>query len=294
MNLDTDLLRSFLAIVDTGNFTRAADRVARTQSAVSMQMKRLEEVLGKPLFVREGRGVQLTADGERLVGYARRMIALNDTALAQFTQPELSGRVSLGIPDDYVARFLPSVLAAFSAQHPHVELEVRTEPSVILDASLNKGELDLALLSCAAVVDAGELIHREPMVWVSSAHHLVEEQTSVPLATTEPYCQMRRNALSALDAHDITYRIAYIGRSYLSLQSFVLAGLAVSHIGESAVVAGMKVLDETAGFPPIDPVDVGLKRRAGPTSSAVEGLAQALTESLRAVALPGIAPSPVL
>jgi len=285
MNLDTDLLRSFLAIVDTGNFTRAADRVGRTQSAVSMQMKRLEETLGKPMFVRDGRQMQLSGDGEKLVGYARRMIALNDTALAQFSQPELSGRVSLGIPDDYVARFLPSVLAEFSSQHPQVELEVRTEPSVVLDASLASGELDLALLSCAAVSDHGEIIHREPMVWVTSAHHVVEEQTPIPLATTEPYCQMRRNALLALDAYDIAYRIAYIGRSYLSLQSFVLAGLAVSHIGESAVVPGMKVLDGAVGFPPIAPVDVGLKRRGGSGNTAAEWLAQALTDSLKSAAL---------
>lgn len=285
MNLDTDLLRSFLAIVDTGNFTRAADRVGRTQSAVSMQMKRLEETLGKPMFVRDGRQMQLSGDGEKLVGYARRMIALNDTALAQFSQPELSGRVSLGIPDDYVARFLPSVLAEFSSQHPQVELEVRAEPSVVLDASLASGELDLALLSCAAVSDHGEIIHREPMVWVTSAHHVVEEQTPIPLATTEPYCQMRRNALLALDAYDIAYRIAYIGRSYLSLQSFVLAGLAVSHIGESAVVPGMKVLDGAVGFPPIAPVDVGLKRRGGSGNTAAEWLAQALTDSLKSAAL---------
>ena len=189
------------------------------------------------------------------------MIALNESVLAQFCQPELSGRASLGIPNDYVALFLPSVLVAFSSQHPQVELEVRTESIDVLDASLASGELDLALLSCVAVPGHGEIIHREPMVWVTLAHHVVEEQTPLPLATMEPYCQMRRKALMALDACDIANRIAYIGRSYLSLQSFVLAGLAVSRIGESAVVRGMKVLDSAVGFPPIAPVDVGLKRR---------------------------------
>lgn len=285
MNLDIDLLHSFLAIVDTGNFTRAADCVGRTQSAVSMQMKRLEETLSKPLFMRDGRQMQLSVDGENLVGYARRMITLNDCVLAQFSQPELSGRVSLGIPDDNVARFLPSVLAAFTSQHLQVELEVRTEPSVVLDASLASGELDLALLSCAAVPDHGEIIHREPMVWVTLAHHVFEEQTLLPLATTEPYCQMRRNALMALDACDIAYLIAYIGRSYLSLQSFVLAGLAVSHSVESAVVPGMKVLDSAVGFPPIAPVHVGLRRRGGTGNLAADWLAKALTDSLKSAAL---------
>ncbi|MBT7612054.1 MAG: LysR family transcriptional regulator [Rhodospirillaceae bacterium] len=285
MNLDTDLLRNFLAIVDTGNFTRAAERVGRTQSAVSMQMKRLEETLGKPLLLRDKRKVRLTPDGETLVGFAQRMIDLNDAALSRLTEPELTGQVRLGIPDDYVARFLPSVLAEFSNKHPQVELEVRTDPSLSLDTYLAEGELDLALLSCAAVEDHGELIHREPMVWVTGANHGAHEQSPLPLATTEPYCQMRRNALAVLDHQGVDYRIAYISRSYLGLATFVLAGLAVSHVGESSVVPGMRVLGEADGFPDIGSVDVGLKRGRGPRSAAVESLAESLTRSLKSAAV---------
>lgn len=285
MNLDTDLLRSFLAVVDCGNFTRAADRVGRTQSAVSMQMKRLEETLGKPLFRRDGRGVRLTDEGDLLVGYARRLIELNDKAIARFVEPEFKGSVRLGIPDDYIARFLPPVLAGFSQAHPLVELEVRTDRSVVLDAALASGDIDLALVSCKAVEDAGMVIHREPMVWVASSHHLVHERTPVPIATTDPQCQMRRNALWALDAAGFDYRVAYISPSFLGLQSFVQAGLAVAAIPESAVAPRMRVLGAAEGFPVIAPVDVGLKRARGPHSPAVEGLADALVESLMSAAL---------
>jgi len=285
MNLDPDLLRSFLAIVDCGNFTRAAERVGRTQSAVSMQMKRLEEGLGKPLFQRDGRGVRLTHDGDVLVGYARRLIELNDKAVSRFVEPELTGSVRLGIPDDYIARFLPPVLAGFSQAHPLVELEVRTDRSVVLDASIASGELDLAVISCAAVDDWGTLIHREPMVWVTSANHLVHERTPVPIATTDPQCQMRRNGLTALDASGRDYRVAYISPSFLGLQSFVHAGLAVAAIPESSVAPRMRVLGEAEGFPPIHPVDVGLKRGRGPRSAAAEILADALVENLKSAAV---------
>jgi len=285
MNLDTDHLRSFLAIVDTGSFTRAADRVGRTQSAVSMQMKRLEEILGKALFRREGRQATLTPDGEMLIGLARRMIEINDATVARFAEPELEGRVSLGIPDDYVARFLPRVLSEFGAQYPLVELEVRTDPSIVLDAELDAGELDLAMLSCSAVENPGELIHREPMVWVTSASHLTHEQSPVPVATTEPYCQMRRNALAALDEAGIHYRIACISRSYMGLSTFVQAGLAISHVGESSVTGAMRVLGRDDGFPEIGPVDVGIKRAPGAQPVAAERLAEAITASLKSSAL---------
>ena len=122
--LDTDQLRSFLAIVDTGSFTRAADRVNKTQSAVSMHVRRLEERLDRPLFVKHGRGARLSADGERLVEHARRMLAVEAAALADMTAKGLSGRVILGIPDDYAEPFLPDIVGRLTLRHPQVELSV--------------------------------------------------------------------------------------------------------------------------------------------------------------------------
>src|SRR5437867_1636039 len=130
--IDVDQLRSFLAIAETGSFTRAADVVHKTQSAVSMQMKRLEERVGRPVFARDGRASKLTEDGERLLDFARRIVKLNIEALAAFDEKELAGRVRLGVPDDYADRYLPEIMARFSRAYPGVELTVICEPSVDL------------------------------------------------------------------------------------------------------------------------------------------------------------------
>src|SRR6266404_8737033 len=130
--LDVDQLRTFIAIVETGSFTRAAEVVHKTQSAVSMQMKRLEERLDRPIFARDGRASKLTEDGERLLDYARRIVRLNIEALAAFADSELSGRVRLGVPDDYADRYLPEIMARFSRAYPGAELTVVCEPSVDL------------------------------------------------------------------------------------------------------------------------------------------------------------------
>ena len=131
-SLDLDQLRTFVAIAETGSFTRAGDVVFKTQSAVSMQMRRLEERIGKPIFARDGRASRLTEEGERLLGYARRMVRLADETVAAFDDTELSGSVRLGTPDDYADRFLPEVLARFSRSNPRVEVSVTCEPSTEL------------------------------------------------------------------------------------------------------------------------------------------------------------------
>jgi len=141
--LDVDQLRTFVAIVETGSFTRAAEVVHKTQSAVSMQMKRLEERLERPIFARDGRASKLTEDGERLLDYARRIVKLNAEALAAFSNPELSGVVRLGVPDDYADRYLPEIMARFSRVYPGVELTVFCEPSIDLIARLDANEIDL-------------------------------------------------------------------------------------------------------------------------------------------------------
>src|ERR1700674_3493363 len=141
--LDVDQLRTFIAIVETGSFTKAADVVHKTQSAVSMQMKRLEERLDRPVFARDGRASKLTEDGERLLDYARRIVKLNLEALAVFSDAELTGRARLGVPDDYADRYLPEIMARFSRAYPSVELTVICEPSVDLLERIDANELDL-------------------------------------------------------------------------------------------------------------------------------------------------------
>jgi DNA-binding transcriptional LysR family regulator len=145
--LDIDQLRTFMAIADTGSFTRAADVVFKTQSAVSMQMKRLEERIGKSLFERDGRASRLTEDGERLLDYARRIVKLNLEAVSAFATAELTGRVRLGVPDDYADRYLPEILARFSRSNPRAEVTVICEPSSMLAERIQANELDIAIIT---------------------------------------------------------------------------------------------------------------------------------------------------
>ncbi|MCB1764431.1 MAG: LysR family transcriptional regulator, partial [Candidatus Competibacteraceae bacterium] len=176
VQLDPDLLRTFVAIVDAGGFTAAAQQVHRTQSAVSMQVRRLETTLDRTLFQREGRGVQLTPEGEALLGYARRLLKLHDEALAVLTRPDLTGCVRLGTPDDYVERFLPDILVRFARAFPRVQVDVHCEPSRHLRRLLAEDRLDLALITCAPGAEIGEILRREPTVWATAERHLAHEQ----------------------------------------------------------------------------------------------------------------------
>src|SRR4249920_3343202 len=145
--LDTDQLRSFAAIVDTGSFTRAAERVHKTQSAVSMQIRRLEEQLGRPLFVKHGRGVRLTDDGEKLIEYARQMLQIEAAAFASVSRRGLAGRIRLGIPDDYAENFLPDILTRFIRRHPLVEMSVVCDSSQLLAERVGAREIDMAVVT---------------------------------------------------------------------------------------------------------------------------------------------------
>ena len=169
--LDIDQLRTFIAITETGSFTKAAEVVNKTQSAVSMQMKRLEERLERPIFARDGRASKLTDDGQRLLDYARRIVKLNVETLAAFSDGELSGRVRLGVPDDYADRYLPEIMARFSHSYPAVELSVICEPSVDLLERIDANEIDLAIVTNCESKRASETFRRERLLWVTSNRH---------------------------------------------------------------------------------------------------------------------------
>ncbi len=193
MVLDLDQLRTFVAIADTGSFTRAAREIHKTQSVVSMQMRRLEDRLGKAIFQRQGRASRLTDDGEKLLGYARRMVRLNYETVAAFDDEELSGAVTLGTPGDYAARFLPEVLARFARSNPLVEVTVRCESSPELTDLARAGDVDLAIVTLCGDTGPVEIIRREPLYWVGSESHAAETEAVVPLASTSrPACGWRR------------------------------------------------------------------------------------------------------
>jgi len=278
--LDSDQLKTLVAIADTGSFTRAASEVHKTQAAVSMQMRRLEESIGRQLFSKAGRHNKLTSDGEHLLDYARRIIHLNNEAVTILKEPDLAGHVRIGTPDDYAERFLPPIFAGFSRTHPQVEVEVICEGSSALMKRIEQGELDLAIATHKDCGVNGEIVRREPLCWVTSPRHKVEEMEVVPLALGKANCSWRNEATNALDQIKRSYRVLYSSPSAAALAAAVLSGLAISVIPESAVRAGMRRLDEDEGYPELPHCDIAFLRAKGRSSSSVDALAKHIVESL--------------
>ena len=283
--LDIDQLKTFVAIAETGSFTRAAEIVHKTQSAVSMQMKRLEERIGSPIFERAGRASKLTDDGERLLDYARRIVKLSTEALSSVAKTNLSGRVKLGVPDDYADRYLPEIMARFSSSHPDVELTVHCAPTIEFVELIDRGELDLAIVTHDAANRPSEVIRRERMLWVTSSRHAIHQDEPLALALTRPIsnerdCPWRRAALPRLDELGKPYRILYSSRNSAALGAAVLAGLAVSVFPESALRPGMRVLGPTDGFPALPSFDIGLLRNPHESSELADALAIHIVQGL--------------
>jgi DNA-binding transcriptional LysR family regulator len=278
--MDVDHLRTFIAIAETGSFTRAADLVHKTQSAVSMQMKRLEERIAKPIFARDGRASRLTEDGERLLDYARRIVKLNVEALAAFSDVELTGRVRLGVPDDYADRYLPEIMACFSRAYPSVELTVICEPSCDLAERIQLDELDLAIVTDTETTRATETFRRERLLWTTSSRHPTHTEEPLPLALGRPSCRWRHTALECLDKIGRAYRILYTSGNSGAISAAVLAGLAVSVFPESGLRPGMRVLTPAEGFPDLQPCRIGLLRSPHDGSALTDALAEHIVCSL--------------
>lgn len=286
--LDLDQLRTFVAIAESGSFTKAAETVNKTQSAVSMQMRRLEERVGKPLFVRVGRQSRLTDNGERLLHYARRLVQLNDETLSAFDDGELSGFVRLGTPDDYADRFLPEILARFSRSNPKAEVSVVCAPTPNLRDLISEGELDVAIIT--HVEKRGRknvpIIRREPLLWVASARHSTETVSPLPLALGRATCEWRKAAIAALDDLKWPHRLLYSSWSSTAVGAAVLAGLAISVLPESALRSGMRVLTEQDGFPSLPECDIGLMRAWNDSSRVTDALVEHIVSSLGNLSVP--------
>lgn len=274
-NIPTELLRTFAAIADSGSFSQAADIVGRTQSAVSMQIKRLEEIIEKPLLKRDSRNIKLTASGLTLLNYARKILKLNEEAVSVLKQPELSGWISIGLPDDYATRFLPEILASFARTHPKVQVKVTCEPSHQLLARMQKRELDLAMTtSPTAELENCMLLRQDPTVWVTSDQHCQHEERPLPLAFFPDECYFRTWIMTALDQVGIEYRIAYTSPSIMGLTAAISAGLAVSAISQSIVPPGMRQLHSEEGFPPLPSASFLLNRNPESNNCIVDSLAE--------------------
>ena len=279
MDLPTDLLRTFIAVNDHGGFTRAAEVVHLTQSAVSMQMRRLEEIVGANLFTRQGRSVALTPSGETLSWHARQILKLQDEALSALVQPEVEGTVRLGIPDDYVT-FLPAIFTQFSRTHPKVRVEIICQQSLEIHELMRREELDLALVTatCGNPVTFGTVVRMEPLIWIASAHKAVEKESPLPLAMFTDQCYLHEAAVKMLEKAGRSCRVAYSSPSMAGLIAAVQSGLAVALVTRANVPEDARILGPNDGFPIMPPVTLEVHRRSG---AAAEVLAQCIMEVLK-------------
>jgi DNA-binding transcriptional LysR family regulator len=257
--LDLELLRSFVSVVDSGGFTRAGERVHRTQSTVSQQIKRLEDDVGQPLLNRTGKDVTPTEAGERLLSYARRLLSLAEEARDVMARPGNEGAIRLGVPEDFAAYRLAKLLAAFSRSHPGLRLDVRADQSACLKRDLERGELDLALFKRAAGEKGGIAVWPERVHWVTSKSHPRDTRAgSVPLIGFPTGCLYRAGAIHALESAGRAWHMAYTSSNLAGIQAAVAAGMGLSILAEIAIQADHRVLSAKDGFAPIDRTEVAL------------------------------------
>lgn len=254
-NLDIDLLRSFVAVAETGALSRAAERVSRSQAALSMQMKRLEDLLAQPLLRRTGRGVVLTVQGERLLVHARRILASHDDAVAELSGQSLNGTLRFGCPDDYAQAFLPGLLRGFARHHPEAAIEVVCAATPRLAERLQRGGLDLALVS-APLAAGRDILRREDLVWVSLRGVPAPRLDPLPLALGDPDTLDHRAARAALDAAGRAYRIAYASSSLSGLLAVARSAQAVAVLTRAAVPRDLHILTRGSGLPALPSIGV--------------------------------------
>lgn len=279
LTLEIDLLRTFVAVADTGSFTRAGREVLRSQSAVSLQMKKLETALGRALYRPDGRTIALTDDGRALVSHARRILRVHQDALSDFAEREASGTVRLGTPDDYAGAFLPLLLSRFAAVYPRIRVDVRCEPSPALQRLLTDGELDLSILSSEAGSEEGPILRREPVVWITSRDGSPHKEDPVPLALFSPPCIFHDWALKAMGTVGRPYRIAYTSSNLSALQAAIASGLAVGAMAKSSSSQEFRVLRPDDGFPALPDVSITLAKSGQPGTAASKRLANHILRS---------------
>jgi len=274
-----------VAVVDNAGFTRAAERVGRTQSTVSLQIKKLEDGLGKRVFERGGRDLLLTPDGEILLNYARQLLHLADEARSRMLEPDVEGTVRLGTPEDFATVYLPDVLAQFARTHPHVALEVNCNFSYNLLEGFSKGEYDLVLVKREPQGPAGgTAVWRDVLVWVGGPKLVLDGVRPVPLVLAHAPDVYRKRALAVLQAAKRDSRIVFTSPSSEGLQAAVRAGLGVTVLSKDMVPEGLMLLGAEYGLPEMPDTEIALYRAPGALSRAAQLLAEHITHSLEIAA----------
>lgn len=280
-DLHTDWLRCFVAAVDAGSLSGAAPEIHRSQSAVSMQIKKLEQAAGCRLLLRGPRQLQLTHEGQLLLGYARRLLDLQAEAMAALQGEALTGLVRLGVPDDYASRYLTPVLRRFAPRHAGVEIRLDCEQSTSLIPRVVRGELDLALVS-RDNARRGTLLFHEPMVWVGSPQFDTWSRDPLPIAVYEAASLGRRSAIHSLALQGRPYKVVYNSSSLAGQLAAVESGLAVAALTQCSAPPHLQVLGAEHGLGPLEPMQVAvLRSRASQGSAAVDSLQRMLVQTLR-------------
>lgn len=279
LNLDLDLVRTFLAIVEQGGFTRAAGRLHKTQSTISLHIRRLEEIVGRPLFERQGRKVALTEEGEVLRTYAEALVGLNDEALLKLRRPPVAGTVRLGLPEDFATRHLPVVLRRFSSAYPAIRLEVRSALTAELMRDLGNSDLDLVLARREFGATEGHLLWREPLVW-ACANHQRFATGPLPLVMFPHGCVYRPEVLKRMRSCPRPWEIVYTSTSLAGVQAAVAAGIGITVLAESTMLPDFVVLGPAEDLPELPNTEIALFGGTG-RGDAITLMAEFLCDSVQ-------------
>ena len=252
MSYDTGLLQAFIAVHETNGFTRAAEQLHLTQSAVSHQIRRLEELVGRPLFHRTTRRLRLTADGEDFLRLAQRILQAQEALAQHFRCSPIAGTVRFGVPESFMREGLPQLLRQFSRSCPHVRLEVSVGLTLDLASMVRARELDLAVVVALPGAVQGQLLQRQPMVWAAAEDFAWSRADSLPL------CVCRQVSIDALNQAGIAWHAAFSSHSLHDLRAVALSGLAVATYTRDNLRPGMAVLDERDGLPALPKLDFTL------------------------------------
>ncbi|HWJ74138.1 MAG TPA: LysR substrate-binding domain-containing protein [Kaistia sp.] len=280
-NLNMDVLRTLAKAVELGGFARAGEQLGRTQSAVSLQMKKLEEQVGRPLFRKEGRTLQLTDAGDIILGYAQRMLQLNDEAIAMSRAVGLAGSVRLGVPPDLAETWLPSALAQFSRLHPNIHIEAHVDRNVRLIEQTLKSQLDLSL----AFGDGGDAPRQQvaelPVRWIGRRSERLDLRQGVPLVLFDQPCFFREIGIEALEKHQIPWRLAFTSPSLAGLWAAAEAGIGISVRTPLGLPKTLSVLGADTGLPVLtDTVRLSLYAAPGQAPPAITRLRAIMLETL--------------
>ncbi len=280
-NLPTDLLRTFITVADLGGYTRAGEALNRTQPAISLQMKRLEEQLGEKLLVHDGRTVKLTSNGKVLAGFARQILRLNDEAVTRFRRTSVGGPLRIGLPTDYAVSFLQDAVTAFAHDNEAVDVEIHCDVSRKLLDDLHADRLDVAV---ALIDEANDhyLVRawQEQPIWACGVNAQVHKANPLPLVTHPEGCEYRNRIVEALNRAGRQWRIAYSSPGITGMQNAVIAGLGVSALTRKTLLDGARILGEADGFPPLEKIRIGLFYKHPRQSSAGLKLVEHLVASL--------------